>query len=78
MATTDRQKFVEAMRSLYRQRSRYGEMDDLVVQGNIRAACEAWADATCGINHTLRKDIGADDLHHDTCRAAILKEVFDE
>ena len=78
MPKPPRAAFVEAMKFLYETSAGGPQGCPDAIDESIRAACEAFADATCGINHTLRKDIGADDMHHDTCRAALLKEVFDD
>ena len=63
---TPRQKFVEAMGTILAD-AHSGERPS---DADIRAACEAFADAICN-QHP--------DVHdHELERAAILKEVFDE
>ena len=81
---TPRQTFVEAMKGMYADSAQLHEADDLVTQGRIRAACEAWVDMVCS-----NADWSADCVkysntraesklrHKNECVPAILKEVFD-
>ena len=72
--STPRASFVEAMHALYVQPAQWNEADDLVAQGNIRAACEAFVDGVCEV-----RVIKEPHYHnHEGCHATLLKEVFDD
>lgn len=84
---TPRKTFVEAMRRL-----RF--LSGSLAQKDIRAACEAFADQDCDVHDMIArcfvkatvgfkhgksdKFVAMLEKEHEVCRAALLKEVFDD
>ena len=59
---TARERFVEAIRSIWQRDY------DVGLEDQVKAACDAFADAECNA-HEL-------DMPHEVCRAALRREVF--